>query len=257
MPGIDTNQLITVARALPNATSDGRSPVPGVRGGRYSEQYVQAVTPTKHVLADEGAYFVATNPTIGTGVAYALTTAFNDTTGAMFALQNTNAAGGKRLYLDYLKLIVTAVPTANTSMEFAVKVDPKDRTPTAGNVAITPVNVNGDDSTSPGVTVQAFTAAAITVPASGSSARTVSRSHISTGLIVLGDEYVLAFGPADIGTAHTSIAVKASTSSASRYIGTAAPVIVGPGQWAVLYMWMPSAATTAPSFEYELGFWVR
>ena len=53
MPGIDVNQLWTPARAVPSPQSDQKAPVTNVRGGRYGEQYVLPLIPTKHLLADE------------------------------------------------------------------------------------------------------------------------------------------------------------------------------------------------------------
>ena len=67
MPGIDVNQLWTPARAVPSPQSDQKAPVTNVRGGRYGEQYVLPLIPTKHLLADEGTYFIATNVTPGAG----------------------------------------------------------------------------------------------------------------------------------------------------------------------------------------------
>ena len=67
MPGIDVNQLWTPARAIPSPQADQKAPVTNVRGGRYGEQYVLPLISTKHVLADEGSYFIATNVTPGNG----------------------------------------------------------------------------------------------------------------------------------------------------------------------------------------------
>ena len=40
------------------------------RGSQDGALYVQSIVPTKHVLVDEGSYFVTTNPTPSTPIAY-------------------------------------------------------------------------------------------------------------------------------------------------------------------------------------------
>jgi len=116
MPGIDVNQLWTPARAVPSPQSDQKAPVTNVRGGRYGEQYVLPLIPTKHLLADEGSYFIATNPTPGTALAYNVQAAFSDTVPLFYVQNNDSKANpfGKRLYLDYIKLICTTAPASST-----------------------------------------------------------------------------------------------------------------------------------------------
>ena len=67
-------------------------------------------------LASLGKYFVATNPTPGTAVAYALQTGYSATANGLFGIQNTNAVGGPNIHLDYLKLIQTATAPATTTV---------------------------------------------------------------------------------------------------------------------------------------------
>jgi len=147
-------------------------------------------------------------------------------------------------------------PTATTVMEFAVKLDVKDRTPTAGNVTVIPVCSNGDARTSKTIAnIQAFNAAGITVPSSGTAATTVSRTRIPTSLGITGDEYIVQFGYEDIpGTIPGLTAVRAT--APARLVTGAPPIIIAPQQWCVIYMWWLTAATTAPGFEYELT-WIE
>lgn len=110
-------------RGKPTAGVDGSTAGIYQRGGRYGEAQVLSIIPTKHVLADEGSYFTAQNPTPGTGVALnAAVTAFSDTNG-FIVIKNNALAGGQRLYLDSLRLILTAATTAVVSIDFLVKVD--------------------------------------------------------------------------------------------------------------------------------------
>ncbi len=212
----------------------------------------------KYGLAEEGSYFVTTNPTIGTGVAYALQTSFSDTA-ALFAIKNTSSLSGSGknlIYLDHLRLMMTGTaPTGTVFMDFAVKVDGKDRTPTANNATRTPSNVNGDSNAASIADVEAFSAGAITVPASGTAARTVSRCRIPTGLGITGDEYVVQFGSYDHSVIPGNTAVRAT--DVARRLVAAPPVIIGPGQWGIIFMWWITAAANTPNFEYELAHWER
>lgn len=251
-----------IARKL---TSIGRSPDSGtpiaqLRAGAYREMATLSIIPGKQVLADEGAYFVATNPTIGTGVAYALQTSFS-ATAAFLALFNNNPAsvgGGRNLYLDTLRLILTGTAPATTvSLEGAVVLDTKDRTPTANNARITPANVSGDDpADASNVVLQAFSAGAMTVPAAGGGARTVSRFHLATGLGITGDEYCVEFGGPQMQ--HGFMGLTAARATVPARIAThAPPVVIPPQTWGLVHLWWLTATTNAPNFEYELGFFVR
>ena len=240
-------------------------------GGLTTDQYQRLLTNplamNKWALADEGSYFVATNPTPGTGVAYALVTAFSDTANGLFVLQNNNPAGGSgggvNIALDYVKLMLTAAPTATQSLELTVRTDTVAMVPTANNVQIgggagaqTLVSTNHNDNTAPNVNLWAFNAGAMTVPASSASARRVGRIRIPTGLGIVGDEYEVQFGAVDRNSQVPGMtAVRAS--SPARFVAHAAPIILQPQMWAVITAWWLTAATSAPSFEYEIGMSVR
>jgi len=102
--------------------------VTNVRGGRYGEQYVLPLIPTKHLLADEGSTSSPTNPTPGTALAYNIQAAFSDTVPLFYVQNNDSKANpfGKRLYLDYIKLICTTAPASGTGARFAIKNRPGD-----------------------------------------------------------------------------------------------------------------------------------
>src|SRR5437016_11198053 len=81
------------------------------------------LTAEKRLLADKGAFFVATNPTPGTGIAFAVNAAVSETAGYFLSIKNTEAANGKRVYLDYLRLLCGVVPASATSAEMFIKTD--------------------------------------------------------------------------------------------------------------------------------------
>jgi hypothetical protein len=249
-----------VARSLKAAQAmadSGQSSQGGQRIGKYNEPYSLSLVPTKHLLADEGSYWSITNPTAGTGVAFAQVVAFSATS-ALFAIFNANKAGGARSYLDTLRLILTGTAPATTvSMEFSVVLDAvgASRLPSAGFLKQQPLNTNGDDGTTPATQVYAFTAAALTVPTAVNPS-IVARPHIATGLGITGDEYIVQFGSADhVTSTGPTTAVRASTPS--RMATHAPPVIIAPQQWCILHMWWLTGTTNVPNFEYELTGWER
>jgi hypothetical protein len=248
-----TNVNQVVARAL---SAFGRVPDgtqnPGERTGRYGERYEFNLVPTKHMLSDEGGYFVTTNPTPGTTVAAAVQAAFSDTVAA-FVIQNTDSLGGKRVYLDYIKLLPTVAPATSVSAQYALKLEPSSqRAPTAGQAQISPVNTNGDDGTKPVTLVQAFTGGAfLTVPASSAASRLVGRGCLRGSIPVVGDELCLQFGAVDPASGG------APPATASHQGSTTAPIIIAPGGSLTVHLWFPSNATTGLSAEYEIGHWER
>lgn len=248
MSGIDViAKLLSSIAKSPDGTRD-----PGQRNGQYGERHVLNIVPTKHLLAEEGSYFVSTNPTIGTGVAAGIQTTFSDTLAA-FVIRNTDVAGGKSIYLDYIKLLCTVAPASATSLQYAGKLEPATpRAATAAVATLTPVNVNGGVAVQPMARIDAFTGGAWeTVPAASTSARIVSRGALRGVIAVIGDELILAFGSVDpAGGA-------GAPSSGSRQGGSAAPVVIPPGGSYTLHLWFPANAATGPSFEYEIGHYER
>lgn len=235
-------------------TADGLEIPNGIRVSKYNEQVMQPGFDDPRALCDEGSYGVVTNPTIGTGVAHALVTAFSDASG-LFAIKNTHAT--KNLYLDYMRLMLTAAPTAGVSLEFAFKLDSKDKTPTAGNVKVVPVNPNGatqDQQLS--VDVEAFSAAALTLPVSSNAAIVASRIKIPVGLNVVGDIYEVLFGKKTRYYGSPPLtAIKAAQPAA--YVAHAPQIIVPPNWWVTIHRWSLTEATAAPSYEYEIGMFQR
>lgn len=248
MSGVDViAKLLSAIAKSPDGTRD-----PGQRNSAYGERHVLSVVPTKHLIAEEGSYFVTTNPTPGTTVAAAVQAAFSDTVAA-FVIRNTDVSGGKSIFLDYIKLMVSVAPASAVSAQYAGKLEPSTpRAATAGNAAPVPQNANGGVATKAMAAIDAFTGAAfLTVPAASTNARLVSRGALRGVIPVVGDELVLGFGAVDpAGGA-------GGPSTGSRQGGNAAPVVIPPGGSYTLHVWFPSNATTGLSAEYEIGHWER
>jgi hypothetical protein len=244
-----------VATPLPTASVE--SAEGKVRLGRYREQYTVSPCPTKHLLADEGAYFVGSGQAPGTTVLKsALTVAFSNVLGLVHIF-NTSIAGGKRIYVDYLKLILAGTAPATTvSMEFAMAIDTVTREPAAAGRALWAVkNANGDSATPSVAQASQFLAAgAFTVPAPSANVR-YTRAHIPTGLGITGDEYLLKFGGEDKSATQGMTATRAAATA--RLVGYAPPLIIGPQQSLVIHQWWLTETTNNSNFELEMGWWEK
>lgn len=201
-------------------------------------------------IADEGQYFVATNPTPGTGISgIAAADGINNAEGLLL-LTNDNT-DGKRVYLDYLYLRNTAAGTNGTNMDFTVKIDSAARY-TSGGSAITPVNVNMDDSSTCGCTM--YFGALVTT--TSTTCRLISHHVLRRAtIIVAGDEFFVNFGAPPSPSVRTGTLAADSTTNVS-YSYNAPPVILGSGDC----VWMAANAASqsaAADWEFEMGFWVR
>lgn len=211
---------------------------------------------SRQMLAAAGKYFVVTNPTPGTAIAYALQTGFSATANGLFAIKNTNTVGGANIQLDYLKLKQTAtVPTGTLVMNFEAY-NETGLVAMTGNVATrTPVQLNqgAGFTQATGAVVQSFAAGAATVPAAVGTRVLQSIGSINTGVAVVHDTYIMNFGADGVlgGTAGlTAARATASATIASQM----APVIIAPQTTSWLNMWWVTQAANTPSFEFELAF---
>jgi len=242
---------IRVSRGIPQGYPD-TNPVP-IRGGKYGEIISIGLYGKKHFLADEGSYFIATNPTPYTPIA--VTTSiitFAETAGAVgvaMLLKNLEARSsqnGKRLYLDYIKLMVVGVPTSATSWQYALVIDDNPLRWTSGGSAITPVNPNGDCNL-PSIAQIYFGALTTAVP---NNRRLVSRGTLRGVIPTTFDEYIINSGSAEGGSGF------ASAAASGKSVNQAPPIILGPQQNLALTLW-GAANAAAPTFEFEMGWWER
>lgn len=248
-----------VAKLLPSPFGDDRDLDKPMRVTRYGEQVLQLNTPpTRHGLSEEGSYLIATNPTIDTGQAWvAAQTAFSDTAPNFYIYNPENAASSnaKSIYLDYLKLIATAVATSAVSVRYAFVLDTIARALTTDNTqTITPVNPNGNVSNLMTPVIKVQNNATASVIAASSSAKRIVGQGVLGGLPAIGDTYKILFGHPDTGM-HSGLT--AAQATAPRYsVDSTAPIIIGPGQSLTMHLWMPSSAATFTPV-WEMGMWVR
>lgn len=233
-----------VARVLPTLTVDGIEVAN--RGGRYGENYVIPLFSPRIGLADEGSYFVAMNPTPGTGLAtIAAPTTLVDTSPFLMLLNN-DVAGQKRAYLDFIKLIVTAAGTAGASLKYNCKIDNGVGRYTSGaTLTAAPVNVNMDSSVA---AVCAVKGGPLVAAAATAAVRLLGGGVFKTGIPVIGDTYILTFGASEGG-------VGSAVATINSVIFNHPPVVIGPQQTFLFHLWLPSQSG-ASSYEVEMG-WVE
>lgn len=228
-------------RALPTANADGSQTQ--IRGGRYGEQHVLPIGNGVYPLAEEGSYYKAMNPTIGTAITYPVTAAFSATAGCAFLIRNTSASStGPNIYLDYVRFTITVAPASSTSAQFAIVLDPANRytsggtslTPTSPNLSITPASV------------ASVNVGTLTTTAASGSARNTSRGSFKAAIPVVGDSFTLNFGAVD------AVASNSGTQQGG-------PVVLGPNanHSMLVHLWFPANATTGASFEVDAGWWER
>lgn len=243
------NPYISGLRTKRQPSLDGQELLPSA--DNYGNQIVAPLHGKQHPLADEGSYFVARNPTPGTGIATAAApTALSDTVSFLTLFNNAAASQvpSRRIYLDYLKLIVTAAGTAGTAVNLTLKIDNIQRF-TSGGTAITPTNPNMDLTTA---SAAICNAGALTTTAASSAVRIVGHQQMRPVIPVVGDTYVFNFG----GSAHAVGANIINGTAPATLVFPMAPVIIGPQHTAVWSLWLPTQSA-ASSYEIELGYWER
>jgi hypothetical protein len=240
-----------VSRRLPQQQSDNDE-YP-IRLTKYQEQFVNVLLGTKHSLAEEGSYFVTSNPTPGTALAAPVIASFSDTA-ALFLIYNNadiNDPAAVSIYLGHVKLAFTVAPATATGTRYLVRLDQAIRTPTAGSTVLAgPGGTPGALMTGPIVAgrgsaakIWSFTGGAqMTIPAVTTVGRTVALGGID-GIPIVGGERIIVFGASDL------------TSSGQQSAST--PVVIPPGWSAAIHMWWPGNATTGASVEPELAWWER
>lgn len=236
-----------VSRDLPQPTPDTNQTT--FRGGRYGEQVIFSIPPTKHFLADEGSYYVATNPTMGTSIAHVILAAFDDTKQYIY-LRNTESStntNAKRIYLDYIKLLVKVVPPSAVEWGYVGIVDYGVARRTSGGNLITPVSPNGDCSKPSIATI--YVGPVVTV--AGTSPRYVARGRWRGVIPTIYDEYVIQFGGLEGGGS------MAAAAASGRAVSAAPPVVIGPQQNFCLNIFGTGNITTASEYEFEIGYWER
>lgn len=271
MPGPNITDSLLVQRNLPQPSGDGLQLL-NKRAGRYGEQSALSLVPTKHLLADEGGYFTAPLPPGSTALQLGLSAAFAAAAAAI-VIQNTDSPSNpfaKRIYLDRIHMVVSGAPTSATDWQYATVLDNIPRAPTvtvgiggtpATGTAYPPqINNTNMDVSAPSIAkvwypLSIAAGAAITVPAAGAQVRPMHTAKLRAQIPVVNDDYRIVFGSVDD---QGSALVTAAPAGASRIVDSHKPVIIGPGQTFLLYMWGTANATAGIAFSsLNTDWWER
>jgi hypothetical protein len=219
----------------------------------------------KHLLSDQGSYFMVQNPTPGTGFAAGITTSYS-ALAAFITLFNgaalPSAPGGnyRRIYLDYIRLICSAAGASTTSAHAVCSVDNGNRY--VSGTASTPAPVSPNMDTGNLVLAQQYQTAVgvvqvgpLVASAATAAVRLAGRAVLRVAAApcwIAFDELVIHFGDEDLGE------VQAVTpTTAIRSDVWMPPIIIGPQQTFLFQPYNVANAVTPPSFEYEVGWWER
>ena len=203
----------------------------------------------KFEMADLGLAFVTTNPTPGTALAYNVQASYSATVPFLY-LANTSAF--LRVYLDYIKLIVTTPAASGVQAYYALIADAAARALTLDNtVALTPVCSNMALSPVSALTVRAQNSGSASTLAASVAPRVVGRGALG-GITIAGDELIIDFGAAGGHQAHPGLTAAQATTPGCKVSGSPA-LILGPGQSLAMSLWFPSNSATGLSYELEMS----
>jgi hypothetical protein len=255
------------SRSLPQVFSDAIEQPERI--DRYGGTIVSSIVPTKHLLVDEGSYFTAATLPAATSLQLGLSASFSATATAL-VIQNTDSptnAAAKRIFLDYIHLVVVTAPTSSSAWNYATVLDSVNRAPSTivalgspatGAAYRMPTQNTNMDLVAPSIAAPYFPASTaggtpVVVPAAGPNARTIiGGGQIRSTIPIVADDYRFVFGPADF----PFNATPAATVSNIQLVH--APVALGPGQSFLLYMWGLGNITAGMAFSnIDMGWWER
>lgn len=253
---------LIASRTKPQLTLAGPEAEKALTGDAYGKLVPPFLS--KYALADEGSIFTASSAAAtppfnyGTSVSQqGQITAFGDTTPLWVIANTAKADAPQRIYLDYLRLLLSGTAPAGTlNLELAVRVDTISKLPTNSNqYTINPAVAADGASVFPGNVYAYLLANAMATPASSGAVRNAARARIPTGVAVNGDEYLFKFGTMD-GAPRMGLTAARATDPA-KFVGDAQAVIINPGEWATIHLWWVTSATNLPIWEWELGLIAR
>ncbi len=238
-------------RALPSKCADG-APSP-MRTSTRGEQVVTSLTGGKlHALADEGSYFLATNPTVATGIAGIAAADGYNAAETLFLLYNQSTeAEAVRLYLDFLELQCTVVDTAGTDIRFDHHIDNTDRF-TSGGSNITPVSPNMDSTASPKGRLRF---GAVVSASASSSVRYLGGRQLSSTDLVTNDLMLFTYGGSNAFSSQAANLTEEATLARFWHVACP-PVVLGPGD-SYLFTINCASQTGAATWTFNAGWWER
>lgn len=98
-----------------------------------SESERAGTWPADHLLAEQGAYFVANTEPAATSLQLGISATYSATASAAFVLKNSDTDAypkGRYVYPRFLRMCQVTAPTSGTDLRYAIVIDSADRTPT-------------------------------------------------------------------------------------------------------------------------------
>lgn len=222
------------------------------RMGKYGELVV-APAFDESLLCEDGSYWKAVNATPGTAITANIQTSFSATK-ALMTIQNSGQAGGPLLYLDYIRLIPVVAPASATSSQIVLALDNITRY-SSGGTQITAFPNATPFLTGPVPSITMYVGA-LTAAAAGAGVKYVARACLFGAIEVVQSEFILLFrrptGESNVNGGTTAV----------RNVISVGPCVLAPSGGSgyntlVVHDWRPSNATTAPTYEFEVGGWLR
>ena len=154
---------------------------------------------------------------------------------------NPYASGGKRLFVDFIHLILNTAPASATSGRFAVKTDFGSIRGSAGTLLTA-----GNGSTGDAVDGVSEMRVGPTVAAASGNARSLCHGVTRSVIPVTLDEFFFVFGTVD-----KSMMTSLGGAVAQKIVLPCPPLILEPGNshQAFVHLWHPANAATAPTYE--------
>ena len=187
-------------------------------------------------LVEEGSYQFAST---GIGTAVAPTSATRTTflaTEALLILFNNNAAGGKKIIPDFIRLVWATAPTGSSNFQVAAVLDTGNRK-SAGGTVLTPACPNMGLSPTTGAVL---TVGNVTATAASGSVRTIGRGNISTAIPAIAENYNILFSQEAWQHTDKSVFFR--------------PCVIAPQTSLVVYGWS-TGMTAAGTVEIEVGYY--
>ena len=241
---------MATSKLRPTKNNDGTSVVRPTRTGSYSEAATIPYGVGRISMADEGSYYVAQNAIMGTNLTGHVAPAYADAGIGTKSIIHFFNGGTKDVYLDYLSLTTVVANASATAVGFSAWTDQKGSSShTSGGTAITTItNTRSDSTNTTGITL----VAGVCVTAPTTNVHRVLQRLVKPYIGVALDSYTFAFG--NSAFLPTGIAL---VTAVTHTVTGCPPVVVGPGCNWMFAQLGPSGASTAMTFNFELGFWER
>lgn len=221
-----------------------------------SAQKVANIWNNEYALADEGSYFLGTNPVVNTAIATTTSVVDDALTNSathasvrpvayIYNQDSVNSPNAVSIYMRFIKMFVVQVPTSATNWGYSMRLDQGNRY-TSGGSTIVPVNPN-PNSIKGSKCLFYFGAVVLNGLPSG-SARIVANGMVDSAIPVANDQWLFTFGNSSPAMDQLN-----GGTVAKNMTYNVAPIVIPPGWGLTLEMWGTSNAA-APSWEFEFGW---